>query len=66
MQPFIAEHKYSYPILLDPGDKVNKTMAVDGIPKSFVYDRGGKLVAQAMDMRTRGQLLEMLSQAGLK
>ena len=66
VQPFVAEHKYSYPILLDPGDKVTKLMAVEGIPKSFVYDREGKLVAQAMDMRTRGQLLEMLSQAGLK
>jgi peroxiredoxin len=66
VQPFIAEHKYSYPILLDPGDKVTKLMAVEGIPRSFVYDREGKLVAQAMDMRTRGQLLEMLSQAGLK
>jgi len=66
VKPFLAEHKYSYPILLDPGDKATKLMAVDGIPKSFVYDRNGKLVAQAMDMRTRGQLLEMLAQAGLK
>ena len=65
VQPFIAEHKYTYPILLDPGDKVNKLMAVEGIPKSFVYDREGKLVAQAMDMRTRNQLLQMLSQAGM-
>jgi len=66
VQPFIAEHNYSFPILLDPGDKVTKLMAVEGIPRSFVYDREGKLVAQAIDMRTRGQLLEMLSQAGLK
>ena len=66
VKPFLAEHKYSYPMLLDPGDKATKLMAVDGIPKSFVYDRNGKLVAQAMDMRTRGQLLEMLAQAGLK
>jgi peroxiredoxin len=66
VDPFIAEHKYSYPILLDPGRKVNKMMFVEGIPKSFVYNREGKLVAQAIDMRTRGQLLEMLSHAGLK
>jgi peroxiredoxin len=66
VKPFIAEHQYSFTILLDPGDKVTKLMAVEGIPKSFVYDREGKLVAQAIDMRTRGQLLEMLSQAGLK
>jgi len=53
-------------VLLDPGGKVNKDFAIDGIPKTFVYDREGKLVAQAIDMRTRGQFLEMLSLAGLK
>jgi len=64
--PFIAERKISYPILLDPGQKVNNLFQVDGIPKSFVYDRDGKLVAQSIDMRTQRQFLEMLSQAGLK
>jgi peroxiredoxin len=63
--PFISEHKYSYPILLDPGRKVNTLMSVEGIPKSFLYNREGKLVAQAIDMRTRGQFLEMLAKAGL-
>lgn len=66
VQPFIAEHHYSYPILLDPGRKVNEMFRVEGIPKSFVYDREGKLVAQAIDMRTRGQFLEMLGRAGLR
>ena len=64
--PFIAERKISYPILLDPGRKVNSAFEVLGIPKSFVYDRDGKLVAQSIDMRTQKQFLEMLGQAGLK
>jgi peroxiredoxin len=64
--PFIAERKISYPILLDPGHEVNALFAVRGIPKSFVYDRDGKLVAQSIDMRTQKQFLEMLEQAGLK
>ncbi len=64
--PFIAEQKISYPILLDPGRKVNDLFVVQGIPKSFVYDRDGKLVAQSIDMRTQRQFLEMLGQAGLK
>ncbi len=66
VQPFIAEHHYTYPILLDPGSKVHKLFVVEGIPKSFVYGRDGKLVAEAIDMRTRGQFLGMLSQAGIK
>jgi peroxiredoxin len=66
VKPFIDERKISYPILLDPGRKVNGLFSVEGIPKSFVYDRDGKLVAQSIDMRTRGQFLEMLGEAGIR
>lgn len=64
--PFIGQQNITYPVLLDPGDTVHKLYLVEGIPKSFVYDRDGKLVAQSIDMRTRGQFQEMLAQAGLK
>jgi len=66
VKPFITERNISYPILLDPGQKVNNLFQVDGIPKSFVYNREGKLVAQSIDMRTQRQFLEMLAQAGLQ
>jgi peroxiredoxin len=66
VKPFITEHQISYTILLDPGRKVNEMFQVEGIPKSFVYDREGKLVAQAIDMRTQRQFLAMLAQAGLE
>jgi peroxiredoxin len=62
---FIADKNITYPVLLDPEGKVATLFQVGGIPKSFVYDRTGKLVAQSIDMRTRGQFLEMLSHAGL-
>jgi peroxiredoxin len=64
--PFVAQQKVTYPILLDPGRKVNGLFQIQGIPKTFVYDRNGKLVAQSIDMRTRRQFLELLAQAGLK
>jgi peroxiredoxin len=64
--PFIAERKIGYPVVLDPGGTVHKAYLVEGLPKSFVYDRDGKLVALSIDMRTKGQFLEMLAQAGLK
>jgi peroxiredoxin len=66
VKPFIAEQKITYPILLDPRRKVNELFEIEGIPKTFVYDRSGKLVAQSIDMRTRKQFLEMLAQAGLQ
>ncbi len=66
VNPFIAERKITYPVLLDPGRKVNTAFVVEGIPKSFVYDREGKLVAQSIDMRTRSQFQQMLNAAGLQ
>jgi peroxiredoxin len=65
VKPFIAKRKLTYPILLDPGRKVNELFQVGGIPRSFVYDRDGKLAAESIDMRTQRQFLELLAQAGL-
>src|SRR5471030_984454 len=64
VRPFIAEAKYKYPILLDLGDQVNKLFRIQGIPKTFIYDREGRIVAQSIDMRTKKQFLGMLAQAG--
>jgi thiol-disulfide isomerase/thioredoxin len=64
--PFLNQTKYTYPILLDPGSKVHQQFHVQGIPVSLVYNREGQLVAQSSDMRTMGQFLEMLNQAGLR
>ncbi|HKT13503.1 MAG TPA: TlpA disulfide reductase family protein [Terriglobia bacterium] len=66
VKAFARREKINYPILLDPEHQVNKLYSVAGIPMSFVYDRDGKLVAESMDMRTRGQFLAMLAEAGLK
>ena len=66
VSPFLFERKINYPVMLDPGRKVHDLYLVEGIPKSFVYDRDGKLVAQSIDMRTRSQFQKMLAQAGLQ
>ena len=66
VRAFVAAQKIAFPVLLDAGRKVNESMAVEGIPKSFLYGRDGKLVAQAIDRRTSRQFLEMLKLAGLE
>ena len=66
VKPFIAQQGITYPVLLDPGRKVNTLFRIEGIPKTFVYDRDGKIVAQSIDMRTGKQFLEMLGSAGLE
>jgi peroxiredoxin len=65
VKPFIAAQHFTYPILLDPGRRVEKLFSIDSIPRTFVYNREGKLVAQGIDRRTEKQFLAMLRQAGL-
>jgi peroxiredoxin len=65
IEPFVEKAQFTFPVLLDPGGKVHEAFDVGGIPKSFAFDRQGKLVAQAIDMRTEKQFLAMLGQAGL-
>jgi peroxiredoxin len=66
VRAFIEAHPVRYPILLDAGGRVSDMLKIDSIPKSFIYDRSGRMVAQSIDMRTRGQFLAMLELAGLK
>ena len=63
---FLSGNGYHPPVLIDPGDKVAKQFHVVGIPKTFIFDRDGKLVAQSIDMRTQHQFLAMLAKAGLR
>jgi peroxiredoxin len=66
VEKYIAEHKYPFPILLDPGRKVNTSFNIEGIPQTFIFDRSGKLAAESIDMRTEAQFLKMLKQAGIE
>jgi peroxiredoxin len=56
---------YHPPVLLDDGGKVAKQFHVDSLPRTFVFDREGKLVAESIDMRTQHQFLLMMAKAGL-
>ena len=66
VKPFAARQGISYTVLLDPGRKVNTLFHVMGIPKTFIYDRSGKLAAESIDMRTRRQFLGLLAQGGME
>jgi peroxiredoxin len=63
---YVSSHNINYPILLDPDGTTAKKFHVEGIPKTFIFDRTGKVAAQSIDMRTQGQFLAMLQQAGIK
>jgi len=65
VQSYIAPTGYHPPVLLDTGGNVAKQFHIEGIPKTFIFDREGKLVAQSIDMRTQHQFLMMLAKGGL-
>jgi peroxiredoxin len=56
---------YHPPVLLDNGGKVGQAFHIDSRPRSFVFDRDGKLVAQSLDICTQRQFFTMLAKAGL-
>ena len=64
--PYVEQTNYHPVVLLDRDKKVAAMYHVDGIPKSFVYDKDGKFVAQSIDELTQRQFLTMLGKAGLK
>lgn len=63
---YVTSHELTYPILLDTDGKTAKKFHVEGIPKTFIFDTKGKLAAQSIDMRTRGQFLQLLALAGIQ
>jgi thiol-disulfide isomerase/thioredoxin len=63
---FLSSVRYRPPVLLDEDGKVAKQFHVVGLPRTFVFDRQGKLVSEAIDMRTRRQFFDMLAHAGLQ
>ncbi len=66
VKPFVAKSGMTYPILIDTGRTVNTQFEVGGIPRTVIYGRNGRIAAEAIDMRTRKQLLALLAKAGLK
>ena len=57
---------YHPPVLIDSGGAVHKQFHITGIPRTFVFDRDGKLTGVAIDQSTQRQFLSLLAQAGLQ
>jgi len=62
---FVAPNNYHPPVLIDADNNVHKLFHIEGIPRTFVINRDGKLVAEAIDQRTQRQFLKMLEGTGL-
>ncbi len=62
---FLGSAKYAPDVLLDRGDKVHQEFFIEGIPRTYIFDRDGKLIGETIDQSTRKQFLEMLSRTDL-
>jgi peroxiredoxin len=62
---FINTSNYRPPVLLDYEGKVHKQFHVEGIPRTFIFDRDGKLIGEAIDRRVLHQWVVMLSKTDL-
>jgi peroxiredoxin len=65
LRRFLRVHSVRFPVLLDLGRMVTERFRVVGVPRSMVFDRSGKLTAQAIGSRTEKQFAEMIGEAGL-
>lgn len=62
---FLSGSNYHPPVLIDFGNKVFSMYHITGIPRTFLFDRNGKLIAEAIDQRSQRQFLMMLSKTDL-
>ena len=51
VQPFLKEHKLSFPVGLDPTMRVVEAYGVRALPSTFLIDRHGRTVAMALGPR---------------
>jgi peroxiredoxin len=62
---YVNTSSYHPPVLLDYEGKVHQQFHIVGIPRTFIFDRDGKLIAEAVDRRVMHQWLELLSKTDL-
>jgi thiol-disulfide isomerase/thioredoxin len=63
--PFVTRAGYHPPVLIDTDKKVHKLFHIEGIPKTFVFGRDGKLVGETIDQCTQRQFLDILGRTDL-
>ena len=57
---------YHPTVLLDRDSAVHKAYHITGIPRTYVFDRDGKLIGVGIDQCTQQQFFRLLAAAGLK
>lgn len=62
---FLGGANYHPPVLLDMDGSVFKKFHIQGIPRTFVFNRDGKLIGETIDQSSWRQFLQILSKTDL-
>jgi thiol-disulfide isomerase/thioredoxin len=62
---FLSGSKYHPDVLLDHDGKVHKEFHIEGIPRTFIFDRDGTLIGETIDQGTWKQFMILLSKTDL-
>jgi thiol-disulfide isomerase/thioredoxin len=62
---FINSTTYHPPVLIDSDGAVHKLFHVEGIPKTFIFNRNGRLIGETIDQCTGMQFLKLLAKTDL-
>jgi peroxiredoxin len=63
VRKFTAKHEIRFPVLLDCVGRVTKLFAVRGIPRTFVFDREGKLAGQLIGSSSQQKFEDLIAHA---
>lgn len=66
VQPYVEKIGLTFPILLDPGSKVEDMYQIQGLPTSFFLDKDGVIRAVQIGILSDGKLSENLEKIGIK
>jgi len=53
---FLKQHPVNYPVLADPEGEIGKPYGVRSLPRSFLLDRDGKIIASYKSFRTGDEM----------
>ncbi len=63
---FVRENGYTFPTLVDSGNKVAGQFRVTAIPTSVVIDREGRIASYLVGLHSEKTLRDALARAGLR
>lgn len=65
VQAFATNHNLTFPVLLDPGAKVEDLYQVRAFPTSFFVDKSGTILYQYIGSLNESQLVQYLAKIGV-